>query len=479
MDSIQLKSRQMKNLFSSIFLCLFGLLVTAQTGRKPFKPMNVEAQRWSRIPNTYPWQYYETRVVDSLINYKQSVDKQNKYGSTSTIKRKATGFFHVEKINGRWWVIDPEGYGNIQRVINTFQKGKSELNIKAFNNLFKTDSGWVKQSAIDFSNIGINGVGAWSDVKAIQQYNNTSKGCKISYSLILNMLGKYSSFKGKSYDSSQNSGFTNMTIFIFDPRFENFCDSMAKADLSKFKDDHCLFGYFSDNELPFSNGNLTAYLTLKYENDPARVTAEKWLKEKGLLRENITNKEKSEFAGFVADKYFSIVSKAIRKSDPNHMYLGSRVHWDVKFNPDIMMAAGKYCDVVSINYYTVWSPEKEHLENWAKWTNRPFIITEFYTKGMDSGLANTTGAGWNVRSQKDRGYSYQDFCLALLESKSCVGWHYFKYQDNDPTAKNQGSSNIDSNKGIVNNDYKFYTDMTNEMKQLNKQVYSLINYFDN
>ncbi|HEY5592603.1 MAG TPA: agarase, partial [Paludibacter sp.] len=98
---------------------------------------------------------------------------------------------------------------------------------------------------------------------------------------------------------------------------------------------------------------------------------------------------------------------------------------------------------------------------------------------MDSGLANTTGAGWNVRSQKDRGYSYQDFCLALLESKSCVGWHYFKYQDNDPTAKNQGSSNIDSNKGIVNNDYKFYTDMTNEMKQLNKQVYSLINYFDN
>jgi hypothetical protein len=115
---------------------------------------------------------------------------------------------------------------------------------------------------------------------------------------------------------------------------------------------------------------------------------------------------------------------------------------------------------------------------WDKYLNKPFIITEFYTKAMDSGLANTTGAGYTVHTQKDRGYAYQDFCLALLESKNCVGWHYFKYQDNDPTAKGVDPSNVDSNKGIVDNYYKPYQDLTNSMKQLNEQVYSLIKYLD-
>ncbi len=36
---------------------------------------------------------------------------------------------------------------------------------------------------------------------------------------------------------------------------------------------------------------------------------------------------------------------------------------------------------------------KKTMKHWGEWAQKPFIITEFYTKGMDSGLANTTGAG--------------------------------------------------------------------------------------
>jgi hypothetical protein len=68
--------------------------------------------------------------------------------------------------------------------------------------------------------------------------------------------------------------------------------------------------------------------------------------------------------------------------------------------------------------------------------------------------------------------------LALLESKNCVGWHYFKYQDNDPTAKGVDPSNIDANKGIVDNDYNIWEDMMKEMKELNLQVYPIIQHFD-
>ena len=118
------------------------------------------------------------------------------------------------------------------------------------------------------------------------------------------------------------------------------------------------------------------------------------------------------------------------------------------------------------------------MKNWGDWSGKPFMITEFYTKAMDSGLANTTGAGFTVRTQQDRGYAYQNFCLGLLQSTNCVGWHWFKYQDNDPTASGVDPSNVDSNKGLLNTDYKWYMPMIKYMKQLNENVYSLVDYFD-
>ena len=97
---------------------------------------------------------------------------------------------------------------------------------------------------------------------------------------------------------------------------------------------------------------------------------------------------------------------------------------------------------------------------------------------MDAvGLANTSGAGWCVRTQKDRGYAYQHFTLGLLEAGNCVGWHWFRYQDNDPTAK-ADKSNIDSNKGLVDNHFECYTDLAEAMKEVNANVYSLAAYFD-
>jgi hypothetical protein len=85
-----------------------------------------------------------------------------------------------------------------------------------------------------------------------------------------------------------------------------------------------------------------------------------------------------------------------------------------------------------MNYYDHWNPQKEHLSQWHEWSGKPCLITEFYVKGMDSGMANASGAGWVVKTQADRGAFYQNFALALLESGTCLGWHWFKYMDNDP-----------------------------------------------
>jgi hypothetical protein len=110
----------------------------------------------------------------------------------------------------------------------------------------------------------------------------------------------------------------------------------------------------------------------------------------------------------------------------------------------------------SINYYGDWQPQLKFIKEWEQWSDKPFFITGFYTKTEESGMNNMSGAGWIVRTQKDRGVHYQNFCMQLLQSKNCVGWHWFKYQDNDPTDSKADDSNKDSNKSIIdiNSDQK-------------------------
>ncbi len=93
-------------------------------------------------------------------------------------------------------------------------------------------------------------------------------------------------------------------------------------------------------------------------------------------------------------------------------------------------------------------------------------------------MANISGAGWLVKTQTDRGIHYQNFCLELLRAKNCVGWHWFRYQDNDPNDPTADPSNPDSNKGIVNTQYVVYEKPVEKMKKMNDKKYQLIKFFD-
>jgi hypothetical protein len=88
-------------------------------------------------------------------------------------------------------------------------------------------------------------------------------------------------------------------------------------------------------------------------------------------------------------------------------------------------------------------------------------------------MANTTGWGWLVKTQPERGDFYQTFTRGLLADPNCVGWHWFKYMDNDPTDTTMDPSNLDSNKGVVSMVYEPYQDLLSAMKVMNAYVYPL------
>ena len=461
-------------LISLMCLCTFGL-----SAQSSYTPIKVDTKH---KPNHSKWRARDTRIVDNIHDYKaiKQFKTKSRYGSDCSVRYDATGFFYTVRDGERWWLVDPEGYRHFNMAVVSFRKGNGEINKKAFSKLFHdNDELWMNKTAKLLQELHFNGFGSWSNDELIRAYNNANKDShQLSYTVMLNFMSSYGRQRGGTYALPGHTGYPNKAIFVFDKAFAEFCDKHAKERVSKYKDDPNLLGYFSDNELPLDNRCLNGYLTLP-EGDEGRIAAEQWLAERNITKENITDDICNEFAGYIAETYYSIVSAAIRRYDPNHMYLGSRLHGRAKRTWPVIEAAGRYCDIVSINYYNHWTPSEEHMENWGKLAGKPFIITEFYTKGMDSGLPNTSGAGMVVKTQQDRAYAYQHFTLGLLESGNCVGWQWFRYQDNDPTDKSKKPEHNDSNKGILDNEYQPYKELTKAMKQMNSNVYPLAEFFDN
>jgi len=425
---------------------------------------------------------YPTRTVCSLPLFDNNAPtiQTNIYGSRTDKQTTATGYYYTKQINGRWWIVDPNGYLSICRAVNAVSRGTGATSNQNYATKFgSSTTNWMNATKELLFDNGFYCAGAWSSTGDIK--NNPNQTARpLAYTIILNWMSGYGA--GRTYQQSGHMGYPEDAIFVFEQGFAAYCETRAQ-ELAANKTNKNIFGYFTDNELPFYNKSLNKFLRLgktSSTNENYLATL-KWLSDNGYTPADTVNLEiQKKFLGYVAETYFSITNNALKKYDPNHMNLGSRVNIaEARENQYFMQAAGKHVDILAVNYYGVWTPNISGNIAWGKNLGKPFMVTEFYTKGDDvPGLANSSGAGWIVKNQTDRGYAYQNYTLALLESKYCVGWHWFKYMDNDPTIANAEPSNTDANKGIVNTAYQPYTALLDKMKELNLKVYNIIDYFD-
>ena len=147
-----------------------------------------------------------------------------------------------------------------------------------------------------------------------------------------------------------------------------------------------VLGFFSDNEINFSTGGsniLDQFLKIADENDLARKAADAFMKEKGA--EKVTAALNTEFAGRLAEIYYKGVREAIDAFDSGMMYLGTRLHGTPKYMKNVVEACGKYCDIISINYYSRWSPELDtYVKDWDTWAGKPFLRSEEHTSELQS-----------------------------------------------------------------------------------------------
>jgi hypothetical protein len=439
--------------------------------------VDAKFRRWRAETPFGAYRPRTTRILSTLQGYDTAADQQLcEMGGRTDIILETTGFFRTEKVNGRWWLVDPHGHPFLATSLNSIRdgqrKGRNPTSVAAFASRWKDETSWATDATRFMRKNGFNTIGTWSDasLRAVDR--------PLPWTTVIYVMYPFGAQRGAKSDES-NMKFPNECMPIFDPEFEAFCENKINSDISEtLIKDESLIGYFVDNELPWRADALDRYLQIDRSDINYAETA-RWFSHRKQLKslvgvENVTalieDTDRDAFLAYIAERYFSIVSRYLRKRDPNHLYLGSRLH-QVRVE-QVFKIMGAYVDVVGVNYYNRWTPRGSEIDSWPDLSgDKPFLISEWYAKGEDSGYENVQGAGMVVKTQADRGRYYQNFLLRLLESKSCVGSFWHTYRDTKELPEG-------SNKGFLSVEFDPYDDLVSMAADINKQKYSLIDHFD-
>ncbi len=385
------------------------------------------------------------RLQVKTIKPARKVDLINAFGGSAKHKVEATGFFYVTEKSHKWWIVDPDGH-------LFFMKGLNSVEAKRIG---RYDSEvWAKETYELMWNSGFNTIGRWSENEAFEKADVPIPWC--------NTISFMKDYDKRRTSENGASGFPNETLPVFDEEWPEFCEEYAIKKVYHLKNDPWLIGHFSDNELPFRPDALNKYLDLP-KNDAGYQGAMAWVQENKYKESKWADERvQQEFLEHVARLYYETVAAALKKADPNHLYIGSRLHGRC-INEATITAAGA-CDIISINYYHRWEPEEERMEDWETWSGSPFFIGEFYAMKVVNEETVPKGVGFRVLNHEDAAAFYHTHTVPLLEEvPSCVGWHWFKYADDTPEWQ----------KGIISRDGKIHQSLIDGMKIVNDQVYQL------
>jgi hypothetical protein len=368
------------------------------------------------------------------------------YGGWLEVKGTKTGYFHTERIGGRWWLITPEGNA-------FFSKGVDNVSFAPENDTApkapEDTAAWAKRTAAGLHTWNLNTIGAWS--------SPVLYGEGIAYAPVL----------GIAASAGRDVWLKGGVVDYFSPEFQSAADRAVERLVAPHVRDPWVLGYFTDNELRWGQdwrskeSLLEGYLKMK-DDSPGFRKATEFLKQRGHAPDQMTDEDRSEFLSLVADAYSRVTTEAIRKSDPNHLILGCR--FTVYPGDTVMKAVGQYFDVISFHSYSPNAPI-ERLRRITSVTGRPTMVTEFSFKAMDSGLPNTKGAARPVATQKDRADGYAGYVQALAKLASCVGYHWFEYRDQPKEGRRLDGEN--SNYGLMKIDFTPWDVLTERFAAVN------------
>ncbi|MHB1307387.1 MAG: beta-agarase [Limisphaerales bacterium] len=407
----------------------------------------------------------------------------NRYGGWAAGPQlDGTGFFRVQKHEGRWWLVDPDGrlfwshgidcvqmldFTPIEERDDWFaeppwlEAGFSEFLLPAAYALKGHYAGRSPRSfAFGGANLkrkygpdwkevypgvihrrlrawGLNTIANWSD-RGVTRMRRTP------------YTDSLASHGARMIEGSE--GYWGKFPDVFDPGFrEQLRKQMAGKQGGSAGDPWCL-GYFSDNEMSWGDDlslavaalvspagqaakqALVAALKAKYEvigglNAGWGTDHANWAALASSTARPDLARAGDDLRAFytqAAERYFGTVRDVIKEVAPRQLYLGCRFAWA---NARAAAAAAKYCDVVSYNLY------QRSVAGFVPVGagDVPLLIGEFHFGALDRGLFHT-GLG-PVENQAARAEAYSSYVRGALKHPQFVGTHWFQYQDEPTTGR--------------------------------------------
>lgn len=433
------------------------------------------------------------------------------------VQAEATGYFHTEKRDGRWWIITPQGDMFISKgvcaaqyapdkIMGTGPSLYGEANAKKY----ASEEAWRAAKATQLLDWNFNTLGAWSNdgVARADRY-----GRSLAHTPILNIAADFAKKQIEAQGGEKSAWEMGVFPDVFSPGFETFAREKAMRVCAPQAGDAGILGWFVDNELRWgpdwrsqeellvtflngpkdSAGRKAAIEMLRQRYDSMAAFNDVWktgeaswedLAIAGEIKTPFEHKDKAKqnqevdrateaagtrrkqyvadcdaFLGLLAERYFAVTAEAVRAAAPNHMVFGCRFAY-APASP-VLEAAARHADVISYNCYA--TDPKGVTEKYAVY-GRPLLVGEFAFRATDSGLPNTKGAGPKVASQAERAAAFEKYVRTIMSNPAVVGYHWFKHVDEPAEGRFDGEN---SNYGLLKTNDEPYDEFVARVQQGN------------
>lgn len=391
------------------------------------------------------------------------------YGGFIDTRAKATGFFRVEQIDGRWWFVCPDGHLFFSSGVNgvapsapTRITGRTELfeelppaeamdtrsrrgqsaSFYTWNVIRRFGSDWQAKWA-DLNTLrlvdwGFNTIHNWG-VPATNQPRP-----RVPYAAMLHAWQLGPSIMGMPD--------------VYAEDFEQRVEEVVAAQLAPLRNDPFMFGYFIGNEPPWPGHESQLC-------DEILAGPESGIKKR--LREHLaggdTPERRRAFAMEAFRRYLDVICRATRKHAPNHLNLGIRFGG---VPHDAVLEQARVFDVFSINIYR-YAPRRADLDKIFRITGRPILIGEFHIGAPERGLAPGLVM---APDQTERAIAYRYYVEQAAAHPAVVGTHWFQWLDQPCTGRHDGEN---YNIGFIDVTDRPYRELVEAAKLTHDRIYAV------
>ncbi|MCF7849556.1 MAG: beta-galactosidase [Kiritimatiellales bacterium] len=443
------------------------------------------------------------RIVPELADLKAhpGSGEWNRFGGWKQgPKLKATGHFRTEKIDGRWWMVDPEGCLFWSHGVNSVGKGLVPTPFKEREHFFE----WLPERDSEFGKFyGSKTEFRYGEANLYRKYGENFRDTYNKLSLVrmkswgLNTLGGWPNTDLYEMPEDLKLPYTvivspkcpQLNEKFPDPYSPQFRESL-RSQLGQYSpvvasDPFCI-GFFVNNEIDWNKpmgfvgkvleqeawchakkafvqslekdfptiGKLNSAWGTDYASWDALLKARKHSHD---YKKTIGDYKK--FYAALCDQYFRVCREEIDRAAPGKLYLGCRFHGNHK-NEFNLVAAGKYVDILSYNVY-MNEPEVQMFG-----VDKPLILTEFNFGALDRGKF-FCGLGV-AADQRNRGEKYQNYMRVALENPNCVGAHWFMWNNSTTAGRGNGEN---ANCGLIDVADNVFTELIAYFRETGYSLY--------